>query len=392
MNILTLNCGSSTIKFTFFIDNNRVLSGIVERIGFNDARFQCKNYIEDSQIENILPVPDHNQALKLVSELVKNYGFTVDVIGHRIVHGGEKFSEPKVVDETVKEAIKECINLAPLHNPYNLLGITVAETVFPNAVNVAVFDTAFHRTISQEVALYPIPYEYYEKYKIRKYGFHGTSHYFLMLKAAEMLNKDYNSLKIITCHLGNGASVTAIKYGKSIDTSMGFTPLAGLMMGTRCGDIDPGVIIYLQQLENISAKDIDFILNRKSGLLGISGISSDMRDILAQMDKNPRAMLAFKMYCYQVKKYISQYIGILNGVDCIVFSAGIGENAPKVREEILKNMDNLGIEIDKTKNYEVVGKDGTISSDRSKVKVFVIKTDEEYMIAYICKDLLKKHR
>lgn len=390
MNILVLNCGSSSVKFALFEDENRVLTGLIERIGFHDAKI-CYVFIPDNVKEEYTEsILDHQKALKILSEVIKKYNFTIDVIGHRVVHGGEKFVEPVIVDETVKEDIRECIPLAPLHNPYHLLGIEISEQIFSSAKNVAVFDTAFHKTILEEAAIYPIPYEYYEKHKIRKYGFHGTSHYYLMLKSAEILCKTPEELKIITCHLGNGASVTAIKYGKSIDTSMGFTPEAGLMMGTRAGDVDPSVLVYLQKVENLSAKDVDFILTKKSGLLGISGISSDMREIISLRDKNPKADLAFRMYCYRVKRYISAYIGVLNSVDCIVFSAGVGENSPLVRQEILKDMENLGIIIDKEKNYSTVGKDGFISAENSQIKVLVLKTDEELMIAKAAKATIEK--
>ncbi|MFN3550542.1 MAG: acetate/propionate family kinase [Endomicrobiia bacterium] len=389
MNILVLNCGSSSVKFALFEDEIRVLKGIIERIGFHDAKVYCvfiPNSEKEEYIESIL---DHQKALKILSNIIKKYNFTIDVIGHRVVHGAEKFVEPVIIDEKVKEDIKECIPLAPLHNPYHLIGIEISEQLFPEAKNVAVFDTAFHKTIPEEVAIYPLPYEYYEKYKIRKYGFHGTSHYYLMLKTAEVLNQPPQKLKLITCHLGNGASITAIKYAKSVDTSMGFTPEAGLMMGTRAGDVDPSCLVYLQKIENLTPKDIDYILTKKSGLLGISGISSDMREIISLKDKNPKANLAFRMYCYRVKRYISSYIGILNGVDCIVFSAGVGENSPIVREEVLKDMDNLGILIDNKKNYSTIGKDGFISAEDSKIKVLVLKTDEELMIAKIAKEITK---
>lgn len=388
MNVLVLNCGSSSVKFALFSDEKRILFGIIERIGFKDSRIYYKDILNNQEIENIENIPDHQKALEILADIFEKYNFEIDAIGHRVVHGGEKFKEPVIVNEIVKEDIRECIPLAPLHNPYNLLGIEVSEKVFRDAKNVAVFDTAFHKDILQEAAIYPIPYEYYEKYNIKKYGFHGTSHCYLMLKAKEYLNKNIEELKLITCHLGNGASIAAIKNAKSIDTSMGFTPLAGLMMGTRSGDVDPSILIYLQNLENLSAKDIDVILSKKSGLLGISGVSSDMREIIALRDKNPRADLAFKMFCYRVKLYISSYIGILNGVDCIIFSGGIGENAYLVREEVLKNMDNLGIKIDRQRNLSMVGKDGFISSEDSKVKVLVLRTDEELMIVKIVSSLV----
>ncbi len=389
MNILVLNCGSSSIKFAFFDEENRILKGIIERIGFHDAKVYyifIPNNDKEEYIESIL---DHQKALRILSNIIEKYDFRIDVIGHRVVHGGEKFVEPVIIDEKVKEDIKECIPLAPLHNPYHLIGIEISQQIFSEAKNVAVFDTAFHKTIPEEVAIYPIPYEYYEKYRIRKYGFHGTSHFYLMLKTAEVLNQPLQKLKLITCHLGNGASITAIKYGESVDTSMGFTPEAGLMMGTRAGDVDPSALIYLQKMENLTPKDIDYILTKRSGLLGISNLSSDMREIISLKDKDRKANLAFRMYCYRVKRYISSYIGVLNGLDCIVFSAGVGENSPVVREEVLKDMDNLGILIDKEKNYSTIGKDGFISAEDSKIKVLVLKTDEEMMIAKIAKEIIK---
>ncbi|MCX7941456.1 MAG: acetate kinase [Endomicrobia bacterium] len=389
MQVFVLNSGSSSVKCAVFQHEKRIFSGFIERIGFNDARVQYKDFVGNIQEDYIESVLNHHQALLVIANTLKKLQFKIEAIGHRIVHGGEKFSEPVIVNEEVKKYIRDCIVLAPLHNPYNLLGIEICEQYFPGITNVAVFDTAFHSTIPKESAIYPLPYEYYVKYKIRKYGFHGTSHQYLMLKASELLNKSPENLKIITCHLGNGASITAIKNGKSVDTSMGFTPTAGLMMGTRCGDVDPSAIIYLQQVENISARDMEVVITKKSGLLGVSGISADMREIVFNIDKSTRAKLAFKMYCYYVKKYIASYIGILNGVDCIVFSAGVGENSPRVREEILKNMENLGIIIDKEKNFSTVGKDGIISADESQVKVMVLRTDEELMIAKITAQLAK---
>lgn len=390
MNILVLNCGSSSIKFALFKQEERTASGLIERIGGEDA---IVNYeIASSAIKqrNVTPVRSHEEGVKiLIKEILPQTGIDkIEAVGHRVVHGGSKYSSPVIVTEEVKKDIEDCIPLAPLHNPHHLAGIIAIENFLPKVPNVVVFDTAFYQTLPPEAAIYPLPYKYYEKYKIKKYGFHGTSHYYLMLKTSEMLKKKPEELKIITCHLGNGSSITAIKYGKAIDTSMGFTPTAGVMMGTRSGDIDPEVVTYLQVIEGLSPKEISILLTKQSGLLGVSGISNDMRKIIETKNNNPRSELAFNIFCYTVKKYISSYLGILNGADVITFSAGIGENSYPVREKILENMENVGIIIDKRLNKNCVGKEGIISTKKSKVKICVIKTDEEIMIANFTRKLL----
>jgi acetate kinase len=390
MNILVLNCGSSSIKFALFQEEQKVVKGIIERIGGEDAIINYEIPSKDIKHKTVAAVLTHQEGIKiLVEEILPQSGIEkIDAVGHRVVHGGEKYSSPVIIDADVKKDIEECIPMAPLHNPHHLAGIVAIENFLPKVPNVAVFDTAFFQTIPQEAAIYGLPYKYYEKYKIKKYGFHGTSHYYLMLRTAEILKTKIEKLKIITCHLGNGSSITAIKYGKSIDTSMGFTPAAGVLMGTRTGDIDPEIVSYIQTLEGLTPKDVSVIINKQSGLLGVSGISNDMRKIIDAMKENHRAQLAFKMFCYTVKKYISMYIGILNGVDAIVFSAGIGENSYLTRQEILKDMDNLGIVLDQKLNEKSVGIDAVISSKKSKVKILVIKTDEEVMIANFTKKLI----
>lgn len=304
MNILVLNCGSSSIKFALFKQEERTASGLIERIGGEDA---IVNYeIASSAIKqrNVTPVRSHEEGVKiLIKEILPQTGIDkIEAVGHRVVHGGSKYSSPVIVTEEVKKDIEDCIPLAPLHNPHHLAGIIAIENFLPKVPNVVVFDTAFYQTLPPEAAIYPLPYKYYEKYKIKKYGFHGTSHYYLMLKTSEMLKKKPEELKIITCHLGNGSSITAIKYGKAIDTSMGFTPTAGVMMGTRSGDIDPEVVTYLQVIEGLSPKEISILLTKQSGLLGVSGISNDMRKIIETKNNNPRSELAFNIFCYTVKK------------------------------------------------------------------------------------------
>ncbi len=392
MNILVLNCGSSSIKFALFNEEHKIIKGLIERIGGNDAIVNYELPQKNVKYKNVVSIPTHEVGIKiLIEELLPQSGIkNVNAVGHRVVHGGDKYSLPVIVNDDVKKDIEECIPMAPLHNPHHLAGINAIENFLPKIPNIAVFDTAFFQTIPIEAAIYPLPYKYYEKYKIKKYGFHGTSHYYLMLKTAEILRKKVEKIKIITCHLGNGSSISAIKYGKSVDTSMGFTPAAGVMMGTRTGDIDPEIVPYIQILEGITPKEASIILNKQSGLFGISGISNDMRKIIDEMKKNFRAELAFKIFCYTVKKYICAYLGILNGVDAIIFSAGIGENSYLVRKEVLKDMDKLGIILDNKSNESCVGKDGIISSRKSKIKVLSIRTDEEVMIAMFTKKLVQK--
>lgn len=310
----------------------------------------------------------------------------IAAVGHRVVHGGESFSKSVIIDEDVMKAIEENVEIAPLHNPPNIMGIRACQKLLPNIKQVVVFDTAYHQTMPDESYIYALPYEYYEKYKVRRYGFHGTSHAYVAHRAAEMLDIDFDKVNLITCHLGNGASLTAIKGGKSIDTSMGFTPLEGLIMGTRSGDLDPAILPYIMQKENLNSDEMNNVLNKNSGVYGISGVSSDFRDIEEAQEKgNKRADLALRAYAHRVRKYIGAYFTELDHVDGIVFTAGLGENSPEMRESICKGLEILGIKIDTQKN-NVRGKDTVISADDSKVKVLVIPTNEELMIA---RDTLK---
>jgi acetate kinase len=332
-------------------------------------------------------INSHDEALNfLLNEILNRKVISsleeINAIGHRIVHGGEKFNSAVVIDGDVIKGIEDCVVLAPLHNPANLEGINACKKILPSKINVAVFDTAFHQTMPKEAFLYPLPYEYYEKYKIRKYGFHGSSHKFVAQRAAQILGQPLSDLNIITCHLGNGSSITAIKNGKSYNTTMGFTPLAGLMMGTRSGDIDPAIIPYLMKKENLSVNQIDEILNKKSGLLGLSGISSDCRDIEdeAWNKGNERAKIALDKLSFRIKESLGSYLALLAGIDAIVFTGGLGEKSPETREFVCSNLEHLGIIIDRDKN-KFKGQEREISAPDSKIKVFVIPTNEELMIA-----------
>ncbi|MGF7396017.1 acetate kinase [Thermoanaerobacterium thermosaccharolyticum] len=389
MKILVINCGSSSLKYQLIEskDGNVLAKGLAERIGINDSLLTHNANGEKIKIKK--DMKDHKDAIKLVLDALVNsdYGVIkdmseIDAVGHRVVHGGEYFTSSVLITDDVLKAITDCIELAPLHNPANIEGIKACKQIMPDVPMVAVFDTAFHQTMPDYAYLYPIPYEYYTKYKIRKYGFHGTSHKYVSQRAAEILNKPIESLKIITCHLGNGSSIAAVKNGKSIDTSMGFTPLEGLAMGTRSGSIDPSIISYLMEKENISAEEVVNILNKKSGVYGISGISSDFRDLEDAAFKNgdKRAQLALNVFAYRVKKTIGSYAAAMGGVDVIVFTAGIGENGPEVKEFILDGLEFLGFKLDKDKN-NVRGKEAIISTADSKVYVMVVPTNEEYMIA-----------
>ncbi|MDY4077991.1 MAG: acetate kinase [Clostridium sp.] len=396
MKILVLNCGSSSLKYQLFnMDNEKVLAqGIAERIGLNDSILTHKTSNGDKYKIN-LNFKNHKEALTKILDLLtsKEYGVLkslneIDAVGHRVVHGGEKYSKAVLINEEVKESIKELFSLAPLHNPANLIGIEVCEELMKNVPMVALFDTAFHQSMNLEEFLYAIPYELYKENGIRKYGFHGSSHKYVSEKAAEIVKKDIKNLKIISCHLGNGASLCAIKNGKSFDTTMGFSPLDGLVMGTRCGSIDPSIPLYLIKNNKLSVEEVDNILNKKSGVLGISNVSSDFRDIEDEAKKgNKRASLALDIFHYKIKKQIGAYIAALNGVDIIIFTAGVGENGPETREAILKDMDFFGIILDKEKN-KVRGKIQEISAKNSKVKVFVIPTNEELVIARETKKIL----
>ncbi|OGS27614.1 MAG: acetate kinase [Elusimicrobia bacterium RIFOXYB2_FULL_48_7] len=376
--ILVLNCGSSSVKYVLF-DNtlNRITKGNVERIGSPDAFIV-------SDTKEVCSVPDHKTAVEIILEkLFKNAIKDKDdikAIGHRVVHGGEKMTQPSIVDDEVKSEIKKCFPLAPLHNPHHLAGILAIEQLLPGVPNVAVFDTAYYKTIPAHAYLYALPYYLYKKHSIRKYGFHGISHQFVAEKTAELMQKPLDKLKVITCHLGNGCSITATKHGTPVDTSMGFTPLEGLMMGTRCGDIDPSIVTFLATSESMSMNDVNKLMQSQSGLLGVSGVSNDMRAIIEESGKNnERASIAIEMFCYRVKKYIGSYNAVLEGADAIVFTAGIGENSSIVREKCVKGLSRIGIEIDTSLNEET--KEGIISKKSSPIKILVVPTNEELMIA-----------
>ncbi|MDK2800666.1 MAG: acetate kinase [Clostridiales bacterium] len=398
MKILVINAGSSSLKYQLFdMDKETVMAkGLCERIGIEGSQLKHQpNGREAITISKSMK--NHADAIKMVIDalLDVNHGVIQDMgeiaaVGHRIVHGGEYFSGSVVIDEKVKAAINECAALAPLHNPPNLIGIEACQEVMPGVPMVGVFDTAFHQTMPSEAYLYAIPYELYEKYKIRKYGFHGTSHKYVAQRAAALLNKPIEDLKIITCHLGNGSSITAVKNGKSIDTSMGFTPLAGVVMGTRSGTIDPAIVTFLMEKENLSLKEVNDLLNKKSGVLGLSGISSDFRDIEAAANEgNKRAQLALEIFEYSVRKYIGEYAALMGGVDAVVFTAGIGENNGVIRKRILKGLDFMGIKIEEQKN-NIRGKEIDISTEDAKVRTLVIPTNEELMIALDTKKLVEQ--
>lgn len=387
MKILVFNCGSSSLKYQLFnMENESVLAkGLVERIGLDGSKLT--HYYEKDQKVNIEKnISNHDEAISLTLETLCNddYGVInnlseIRAIGHRVVHGGEKFKDAAIVDDDVLKGIEETIPLAPLHNPANLLGITACIHNISEVKQVAVFDTAFHQTIDKHVYLYAIPYSDYENHKIRRYGFHGTSHKYVSNIIHEFLDK--KDLKIISCHLGNGASVCAIQNGESVETSMGFTPLEGLMMGTRSGDLDPTIVTYLMEKHNFNTKEVNDYLNKKSGALGLSGISSDFRDILKEAEKgNELAQVTLDKYCHRIKKYIGAYASVMNGVDAVIFTAGIGENSIYLREKICSDMDVIGLKIDKEKN-KVIGELKEVSSEDSKAKIFIIPTNEELLIA-----------
>ncbi|MEQ3345845.1 acetate kinase [Peptoniphilus senegalensis] len=389
MKILVINCGSSSLKYQLIdMETEELMAkGLVERIGIEGSRIKHETIGKEKKtIET--PMQDHKRALELVMESLTNeeYGTIksldeIDAVGHRVVHGGEDFAQSVVIDEKVLKGIEDNVEIAPLHNPPNIMGIKACQRLLPNVKQVAVFDTAFHQTMPAESYIYALPYEYYEKYKIRRFGFHGTSHRYITKRAAEMLGKDLNEVNLITCHLGNGSSICAVKNGKSIDTSMGFTPLEGLAMGTRCGDLDPAILPFIMEKENLSAEELNTLMNKKSGVLGISGVSSDFRDIEAARDEgNERAKLALDIFEKRVRGYIGSYMTELDHVDAIVFTAGVGENSVEMRESIVNGLKSLGIKIDAERN-NVRGEDKLISADDSSIKVLVIPTNEELMIA-----------
>lgn len=389
MKVLVINCGSSSLKYQVLDMTNESLlcKGLVERIGIDGSAITHEK-IGTDKVKKEVPMKDHKDAIEQVIAAIqdKDNGVVksmdeIGAVGHRVVHAGEKFSKSVLITDDVVKALEECVELAPLHNPPNLLGIAACKQLMPKTPMVAVFDTAFHQTMPPESYIYAIPYEYYEKYGIRRYGFHGTSHKYVAERASRMLNVSLEDLKLITCHLGNGASVSAIKRGKCIDTSMGFTPLEGLVMGTRSGDLDPAIVSFIQEKENLSQDKVNEILNKKSGVLGISGVSSDFRDLEeAVAEGNDRAALALKVFAHKVRFYIGAYIAEMNGVDAIVFTAGVGENDVSMREIICDNLGNLGIKLDPVAN-KVRGKETVISADDSKVKILMIPTNEELMIA-----------
>ncbi|WP_296645175.1 acetate/propionate family kinase [Romboutsia sp. 13368] len=398
MKILVLNCGSSSLKYQLIdMSNEDVLCvGLVERIGIEGSILkQEKDGVEGKLIVE-QPMKNHQDAIKLVLDAVVDaqYGGVKDIkeveaVGHRVVHGGEKFAASVVITDEVKAALQECVELAPLHNPANIMGIEACEAILPGVPMVAVFDTAFHQTMPKSSYLYGLPNELYTKYGVRRYGFHGTSHRYVSQRAADMLGKNIEDCKIITCHLGNGASLAAVDGGKSVDTSMGFTPLEGLIMGTRCGDIDAAILPFLMEKEGLDAKGLSDLMNKKSGVYGMTGISSDFRDIEdAAAENNELAQVALESYAKKVKKYIGSYAAEMNGVDAVVFTAGVGENGIEMRADIMANMDFLGMKLDEEAN-KVRGKERVISTEDSKVKILLIPTNEELMIARDTLELVK---
>ncbi len=397
MKVLVVNCGSSSIKYQLIDMQTEELmaKGYLEKVGLPDSFLTHTVNGEKHRIEQ--KIDNHEEGIKLVLEQLTHpeYGVIkdlneIDAVGHRVVHGGEKFSSSVLIDDSVIEAMKECIPLAPLHNPAGIIGIEACKKVLPNVPMVGVFDTAFHQTLPKMAYLYALPYEYYEKYGVRKYGFHGTSHRFVSKRVAELMNKPIEDLKIITCHLGQGASLCAVKGGKSVDTSMGLTPLAGVPMGTRCGDIDPSIVTFLMKKENLSPDEMDNIMNKKSGKLGVSGISSDDRDVEAAIKEgNERAKLAIDTFAYQVIGYIGRFAAQMDGVDVITFAGGVGENGIEVRKQICDSLSFLGVKIDEEKN-NCRGKEVEITTPDSKVKVFVVPTNEELTIARDTMEIVSK--
>ena len=399
MKILVLNCGSSSIKYKLFdmTDKSVIASGGIEKIGLADSFL--KFALPDGEKKIIhKDIPEHTVGVELILQTlvdpqygaIKSYD-EIDAVGHRMVHGGERFTESVLLTPEVLKEFEACNDLAPLHNPANLKGVNAVKAILPNVPQIGVFDTAFHQTMPDYAYMYALPYEFYEKYKIRRYGFHGTSHRFISQYVCDYLVVKKEGLKLITCHIGNGASIAAIKDGKVLDTSMGLTPLEGLIMGTRSGDVDGGVITFLENKLGVNATQMSDLLNKKSGMLGITGVSSDMRELeVAQKEGNPRAILADKMYNYRIKKYIGAYAAVLGGVDVIVFTGGVGENQASMRANTLEGLEFLGIKIDPELNAATVrGKEGIISTPDSKVKVVILATDEELMIAQDTMNIVK---
>jgi acetate kinase len=387
MDVLVINAGSSSVKYKLYQMENEITlaEGTVDRIGASGSNLIHKP-IGKSEIKIESSVPNYETALDMVMNALthSDYGVIesakdISAVGHRVVHGGEKISSSVLINDEIEEIIRDCSDLAPLHNPPNMMGIQACKKLLPNIPQVAVFDTAFHRTIPEEAYLYAIPYRLYEEYSIRRYGFHGTSHRYVANISAEVLGQPLETLRIVTCHLGNGCSMTAVKEGKSIDTSMGFTPLEGLIMGTRSGDIDPAIVFYLTERVGLAVQEINSMLNKESGLIGLSGVSRDMRDILKSASEgNKRAITTIKCFTYRIKKYIGAYAFSMGGLDAVVFTAGIGENSAQIRAMVCEGLEFLGLKIDHQRNSN---KNNIISSNDSKVKVLVIPTNEELMIA-----------
>lgn len=395
-NVLVINCGSSSLKYQLLdMEHERLLAkGLVERIGLEVGKHSYERPGQGKLVEE-LPVADHARAIELLLAAVTSTAHGVigkieeiSAVGHRVVHAGEKYAGSVLITDDVVAALTECIPLAPLHNPPNIVGIKAAKLVLPSVPMVGVFDTAFHQTMPDHAYIYPLPYSFYHDFKIRRYGFHGTSHRYVALRAAAMLGRGRHECNLITCHLGNGASVCAIKNGRSVDTSMGFTPLEGLVMGTRCGDIDPAIVGYLAKKLDVSLDEVDRILNKESGIYGISGISSDLRDVEREYAAgNERARLSLEVYAYHIRKYIGAYAVALGHVDAIVFTAGVGENASMIREWACRGLEIIGAELDPFENG-VRHDEAVISKDRSRVKIMVIPTNEELMIARDTRDVI----
>jgi acetate kinase len=401
MKILVLNCGSSSIKYQLFDMTSGVVlaKGIVEKIGLKGSFLKNERFDGD-KVKLDGEILDHQTGIEyllglMVSKrrgVIKNLN-EIDAIGHRLVHGGETFQESCFLDDVTIKGVEDCSDLAPLHNPANLKGIYAMRTVLPNVPQVGVFDTSFHQTMPDYTFMYALPYSLYKKYGIRRYGFHGTSHSYVSKRACEILNLDYSTQKIITCHLGNGASITAIKDGKSLDTSMGLTPVEGLIMGTRSGDVDAGALTLIMEKEEIDYSSLNTLLNKHSGVLGISGISSDMREVESAAEEGEeRAVLALKMYEYRVKKYIGAYAAAMGGVDLLIFTGGVGENASESRENICKGLEFMGLIFDRNANAGVHGKELVISKKNSKVTVMVVPTNEEFVIASETREIVEHHK
>ena len=397
MIVLVVNCGSSSLKYQLVnMDNEEVMAkGLVEKIGLTDSQLTHKWNGQKKEIKQ--SIPDHQVAVKLVLDILTDAECgviksrdAIDAVGHRVVHGGEAFAASTLLTDEVMKALEKCSAMAPLHNPPNIIGINACKAIMPGVPQVGVFDTAFHQTMPAKAFMYGLPYELYKEDHIRRYGFHGTSHRYVAGEVAKVMGKPVEELRIINCHLGNGSSLAAIKYGKCVDTTMGFTPLAGVLMGTRCGDIDPAIVLNVMDNHNLSTKDMDKLMNKQSGVLGISGVSSDFRDLgKAAGEGNERAQLALDMFHYQVRKEIGAFAAAMGGVDVITFTAGVGENGIEDRAAIAEGLEYLGAKLDPQRN-DVRGKDALISTDDSTVKMYVIPTNEEIMIARDTKDIVSK--